>query len=69
MPYERYLVAAGEAINQGDVQGALRFLQIAIGKVAKIQSGGGIPSDPPGGCQEVTNLYVEDGKLKVEYEE
>jgi hypothetical protein len=28
-----------------------------------------VPSNPPLGCKRVTNVYVEGGKLRVEYED
>lgn len=57
------------AVNRGDIHNALTLLQRAISELDRQITSGGIPSSPPTGCYRVTNMYVENGKLRVEYDE
>jgi hypothetical protein len=66
-----YITLLKESINTanvGDIRATLLYLQQALNKLGEQVEAGGIPSVPPDGCQQVTNLYVENGKLVVEYE-
>lgn len=55
-------------ICSGDTVAAITTLIRAI-KELQLSGGGGIPSLPTSGNKTVTNLYVENGKLRVIYEE
>ena len=60
------LAQAGSCVNQGNLTGAILVLMRAV---KEAHTGNGVPSVPEGEGKAVTNLYVENGKLKIEYEE